>query len=158
MNEKNIKIIKREYAFNGYASTYNAEILNSFNPELQHKDTESAIKSNLTELLSQLRRFKFVTILVLVFKKMESKDKTKYGNSSSKAEIMIVESDIENVFKSIYATIVTNTQKSLGKGSHWILQRELILKIQNSQPKLDTFTKLKKRITSALVFLAMKKK
>ena len=121
MNEKNIKIIKREYAFNGYASTYNAEILNSFNPELQHKDTESAIKSNLTELLSQLRRFKFVTILVLVFKKMESKDKTKYGNSSSKAEIMIVESDIENVFKSIYATIITNTQKSLGKGSHWII-------------------------------------
>ena len=52
---------------------------------------------------------------------MESKDKTKYGNSSSKAEIMIVESDIENVFKSIYATIITNTQKSLGKCSHWII-------------------------------------
>ena len=54
MNEKNIKIIKREHAFKGYASTYNIEILNSFNPELQLKDTESAIKSKLIELLTQL--------------------------------------------------------------------------------------------------------
>ena len=35
LNEKNIKITKREQAFNGYASTYNAEILNSFKPGLQ---------------------------------------------------------------------------------------------------------------------------
>ena len=44
---------------------------------------------------------------------MESKDKTKFGNfySSSKAEIIINESDIDNVFKSIYTTIKTNIQK-----------------------------------------------
>ena len=35
LNEKNIKIAKQEHAFRGYASTYNVEILNSFNPELQ---------------------------------------------------------------------------------------------------------------------------
>ena len=45
---------KREHAFKGYASTYNVETLNSFNPELQLKDAESAIKSNLIELLTQL--------------------------------------------------------------------------------------------------------
>ena len=66
LNKKNIKTTKREHAFKGYASTYNVEILNSFNPELQLKDTESAIKSKLIELLSQLRGFKFVTTLVLV--------------------------------------------------------------------------------------------
>ena len=54
---------------------YNVEILNSFNPELQLKDTESAVKSKLIELLTRLRGFKFVTTLVLVFKKIESKDK-----------------------------------------------------------------------------------
>ena len=45
-----------------------------------------------------------MTTLVLVFKKIESKDKTKFDNfySSSKAEVIINESDIENVFKSIY--------------------------------------------------------
>ena len=68
MNGKNIKIRKREHAFKGYASI-NVEILNSFNSELQLKDIDSAIKSKLIELLTQLKGFKFVTALVLVFKK-----------------------------------------------------------------------------------------
>ena len=55
LNEKNIKIAKQEHAFRGYASTYNVEILNSFNPEVQLKDTASAIKSNLIELLIKLK-------------------------------------------------------------------------------------------------------
>ena len=60
-----------------------------------------------------------MTTLVLVFKKIEIEDKTKHENfySSSKAEILINESDIDNVFKSIYTTIITNIKKSLGKGS-----------------------------------------
>ena len=87
-----------------YASAYNVEILNSFNPELQLKNTESAIKGNLIELLTQLKGFKFVTILVLkkIEKKIESKDKTKNDNFclSSKAEIILNESDIDDVFES----------------------------------------------------------
>ena len=55
-------------------------MLNSFNPELQLKDTESEIKSKLIELLTQLKGFKFVATLLLVFKKIESEDKTKYDN------------------------------------------------------------------------------
>ena len=43
---KNVKIAKQAHAFEGYASSYNAEILNSFNSELQLEDTESAIKKN----------------------------------------------------------------------------------------------------------------
>ena len=123
MNEKNIKITKRGHAFKGYASTYNVEILNSFNPELQLKDTESSTKSRLIELLTQLKGFKFVAALVLVLKKIESKDKTKYDNfhSSSKAEIIINESDIDDMFQSIFTTIISNIQKSLGKGSGWII-------------------------------------
>ena len=52
------------------------------------------------ELLTQLKGFKFVTTLVLVSKKVECQDKVKFDNfySSSKAEIIINESDIENVF------------------------------------------------------------
>ena len=95
MNGKNIQITKRENAFKSYASIYNVGIFNFFNPELQLKDTDSAIKRKLVELLAQLRGFKFLTTLVFVFKKIESKDKT---NSSSKAEKMINESGIENVF------------------------------------------------------------
>ena len=74
-------------------------------------------------MLPELKGFKFVTALVSVFKKTETKDKTKYDNfySSSKAEIIINESDIDDVFQTIYTTIITNIQKSLGKGLDWII-------------------------------------
>ena len=41
LNEKTVNIAKTEHAFKGFASTYNVEILNFFDPELQLKDTES---------------------------------------------------------------------------------------------------------------------
>ena len=88
--------------------------MNSFNPELKFKDSDSAVKSKLTELLSELRGLEFVLTLVLVFKKIESEDKTKYDNfySSVKTEIIINESNIKNLFKSIYTTIISIIQKS----------------------------------------------
>ena len=45
--------------------------MNSFNSELELKDTESATKGKLIELLTQLKGCKFVATLVLVFKKIE---------------------------------------------------------------------------------------
>ena len=62
-----------------------------------------------------------MTTLVLVSKKIESKDKTKFDNfySRLKVEIIINESDID-VFQSIYSKIISNIQKSSGKGSVWI--------------------------------------
>ena len=47
LNEKNVRVAKRTRAFKDYVSTYNIEILNSFNPELQLKDTEYSIKNKL---------------------------------------------------------------------------------------------------------------
>ena len=41
--------------------------------------------------------------------------------SHSKAETTTNENDIDDVFQSIYATIISNIQKSLGKGSGWII-------------------------------------
>ena len=56
-----------------------------------------------------------MTTLVLVFKKIENEDKKKFDSfySSSKAEIVINKIDIDDVFQSIYTTIITNMQKSL---------------------------------------------
>ena len=71
------KIAKQENTFKGYARTYNVETLNTFNSEVQPKDTESAIKTKLVELLAQVKGFKFVTTLVLLFKPIESKGKKK---------------------------------------------------------------------------------
>ena len=62
MVEKSAKITKQSLAYNAYASTYNVETLNSFNPQLQLKD--KLIKHKLINLLSKIRNFKFVTKLV----------------------------------------------------------------------------------------------
>ena len=68
--------------------------------------------------MSELRELKLVATLVIMFKKIESEDKTKYNTfySHTKAETIINESDIANVFKLIYTTIISNIRKSLGKG------------------------------------------
>ena len=67
--------------------------------------------------MSELRGFKFVTTLVLMFKKTESKNKINFHNFflSTKAEIIINERNIDDVFESINSTIVSNIQKSLAK-------------------------------------------
>ena len=59
-----------------------------------------------------------------MLKKIENEDKTKKYDTfylHSKAKSVINDSDIDVVFESIYTTILWNTQKSLGKGSSWIM-------------------------------------
>ena len=69
-----------------------------------------------------------MTALALVSKKTESEDKKKYNTfySSSKAEILINKGDIDDVFQSVYTTIISNIQKSLGKGSGWIIDSVIV--------------------------------
>ena len=58
-----------------------------------------------------------MTILILLLKKMESDEKTKYSTFywNSKENKTINESDIDDVFESMHTTIISNIQKSLGK-------------------------------------------
>ena len=79
MKKKKAKIIKRFHAYKSFASTYSPEIFNYFNHQLQFKDTEHAIRNNLIDLLTELKGFKFVKILVSKFKKVENCDQTKYS-------------------------------------------------------------------------------
>ena len=60
--------------------------------------------------------------LILVLKKIKREDRRKCDTfySNSKGEIIISESDIDDVFESTYTAVVSNMQKSLGKGSVWI--------------------------------------
>ena len=54
-----------------------------------------------------------------MFKEIVSEDKSKYDAfySHLKAETIINEGDVDDVFKSIYTTVISNMQKSLGKDS-----------------------------------------
>ena len=74
--------------------------------------------------MTELREFKFVTKR---FKKIESDDKIKYDTfySNSKAEIIINESDIDDLFESIYTTTISNIQNVLEKGSGRIMIQSL---------------------------------
>ena len=98
--KNNVKIKIKAHAFKGFANSYNIEILYSFNSELQLKDVKTTIENKLKKLLAELRGFKFVTTLVLVFRKIKSDNKTKYDTlySNSKAEIIINESDMMMYF------------------------------------------------------------
>ena len=102
--------------------TSNVEILNYFNAGLQLKNIESAMRNKLKNLLTELEGLEFVTTLVSEFQKIKSDNETKYSTFSSalKAETSINESDIDHVFESIYSSIISNKQKSMGKGSVWI--------------------------------------
>ena len=59
--------------------------------------------------MSKLRGFKFD----------ETKFTTFYFNS--KAQTIISESNIDDIFESIYITIISNIQEYLGEGSDWII-------------------------------------
>ena len=101
--------------------------------------------------MSELRGFKFRTTLVLVFKKIESKHKTKYDNfySSTEAEVIINKKDIGDVFESIYSTIVSNIQKSLGKSSVWIIDSVIdnTISISKCNPLAEgSYIKLPKKL------------
>ena len=54
--------------------------------------------------MTHLKGFKFVTTIVLMYKKIDSNDKTKYENSywRSKPEIIINESYTDDLFQSMY--------------------------------------------------------
>ena len=58
-----------------------------------------------------------------MLKNIESENKTKHDifYLHSKAETIIHKGDIDDVFKSIYTTIISNIQKSLGKSSGWVI-------------------------------------
>ena len=112
-----------------------------------------------------------MNILFLVFKKIESEDKTKYEHfySISQEEVIINESDIDNVFQSIHTTVLADIQKSLGKGSGWIIDSLIdhtrITKVDKDFAKRLDFKYIKfsvkirdihKSILSALAFLVLK--
>ena len=54
MIQKKRKFFKQKDVFKIFSNSCNVEILNYFNPKLELKDTESAIKSKLIDLLAQL--------------------------------------------------------------------------------------------------------
>ena len=76
--------------------------MNPFYPELQLINTKPIIKNKLEELLSELKKFKVQTILVLDYEKRNNR-KTFHLS----AKLIASDSDIDEAFKSMHQSIMT---------------------------------------------------
>ena len=83
--------IMQSNSFDNCVHRYNIEILNLSDPELQLINTKPMIKNKLKELLSQLKKFKVQTILVLHYKKRNNR---KIFNSS--VTLIAIDSDFRH--------------------------------------------------------------
>ena len=81
---------------------YNIVIFNCFDPELQLINTKPKIKNKSKELVSELKKFKVQTILVLEYKKRNNR-KTLH----SSAKLIVSDSDIDKAFISMRQSIMT---------------------------------------------------
>ena len=93
---------------------YNVEILNLFDPELQLINTKPVIKNKLRELLSELKKFKVQTILVLDYKKRN--DRKIFHSSTT---LIANDSGIDKAFKSMDQGIMTKIKNHDDKD--WIV-------------------------------------
>ena len=85
---------------------YNVESLNLFDPELQLINTKSMIKNKLKELLSDMKKFRVQTVLVLNYDK---RNDHKIFHSSVK--LITSDSDIDKAFISMHQRIMTKIKK-----------------------------------------------
>ena len=70
------------------------------------------MRRKLKDLLTDLKWFIFVTTLILEFQKNSRYNETKYSTFylPSKAEKNINETDVDDVFESIYSATILNIQ------------------------------------------------
>ena len=70
--------------------------------------------------MAKLKGIKFLETLLSEFNKIKGDDKTKCSifNLNWKGETTANESETDDEFESVYATIISNIQKSLGNG--WV--------------------------------------
>ena len=80
---------------------YNVKILNIFDPELQLINTKPIIKNKLKELLSELKKFKVQTILVLQYRKRNYRKIFDWI-----FKLIVNDSDIDEVFMSMHQSIM----------------------------------------------------
>ena len=95
---------------------FSIEILNLFDPELQLMNTKPIIRNKLKELLSELKKFRIQTILVLEYKKR---------NDCKGARLFASDSDIDEAFNSMHQHIMAKIKSSAFKD--WIVM-EIVVK------------------------------
>ena len=89
---------------------YNVEILYVFDPELQLINTKPMIKYKLKKFLSELKKFKIETTLVL-----EHKRRNDLKTFHASFKLIANYSDTDKAFKSMHQRIMTKIKNYAGK-------------------------------------------
>ena len=90
--------------------------MNIFDPELQLINTKLLIKSKFKKLLSELKKFKVQTILILDYKKRNYRKMV-----HSIAKLIASNSDSDEAFKSMHQSIMKKIKNMLVKiGLCWM--------------------------------------
>ena len=98
-------------SFDSCVYHYNVdEILNLFDPELQLTNTKPVTKNKLKDLLSNLKKFKVQTMLVLDYKKRNGRKTFHFS-----AKLTASDSDIDEAFKSMHQSIMTKIKNHVSE-------------------------------------------
>ena len=131
-----LNVIKTNHAFRGYAMSYKVEIIEKKDPIKQLEASKSSIKDLLSDLLNEVKGFKYQIILKVILKKYkpygEIEFKPVYFNSTTKT-VINHKLSLGNAFEKIFYMV----DNWVNKGSGWIVES-----VESQYIKISTYRPL----------------
>ena len=124
------KIKEINKALKGHAKSYGIELLDNLNPLNHFTKTKTLVKSHLENLLKDMKGFKFIETLEVMFKKDTIDSKTgelisiyKTAFFNGKAKTITKANDIEHELSMSRQEILNVIDKWVSEGSGWVIDR-----------------------------------
>ena len=124
------KIKELNRALKGHAKSYDIELHNNLNPLNHFTKTKALVKSHLEDLLKDMKGFKFIETLEVMFEKDNIDSKTgkrvsiyKTAFFNGKAKTITKPNDIEPELSMSRQEILNVIDKWVSKGSGWVIDQ-----------------------------------
>ena len=124
------KINELNRALKGHAKSYGIELQDNLNPLNHFKKTRALIESHLENLLKDMKGFKFIETLEVMFEKDTINSKTgkhvsiyKMAFFNGKAKTITKANDIEHELSMSRQEILNVIDKWVSEGSGWVIDR-----------------------------------
>ena len=124
------KIKELNRALKGHAKSYGIELQDNLNPLNHFTKTKTLVKSHLENLLKDMKGFKFIETLEVMFKKDTFDSKTgelvsiyKTAFFNGKAKTITKANDIEHELNMSRQEILNVIDKWVSEGSGWVIDR-----------------------------------
>ena len=121
--EHKIKIVEKEHALEKFTRSFEIDIENRNDPEIQLNDTRAAMRIKIIGLLIQMRGLKFVETMKVTFKKetnLGMVEKTAYFNSY--AQTIINTEEIDEALDTTKQEILNRINIWTSEGSGWTIK------------------------------------